>query len=1128
MKKIIIGIIFLIALGGILSYIFLNKAEAALIHNVEVVSSSMDSDGHEIRVYNLYFIASSNIEINHVEGYIDMAGYNLVSFDVKEDFVKEKLDLDTYEFSFTSNHVYSEEDGKVVYATITVKRNDETECHFLFHPNKASKEKTNDITITKTAVSNTNTSTKLTETSEGDIFYYQITLKNNSIIPTDNVVLEDNIPKEFEILNTDGGTKNNNTITWNIGSMAVNEERVFNVKVRTKENNTNANINVTNTATLTVGETKKDASTDIEILYSNIEIVKSVNKEEIRPGDTFTYTLTIANSGTGTSKNITVTDILDDNLTLINSNMTYSNNNNEYTFDIGSLDAGEEIYINLEVRLNRTSTKESISNIATATEEGKPPTEDEITIPVVDSNIIIEKTASKKEVRVGDTFTYEIKVSNNGNSASRPIVVSDNLDSRLEFVSASVGNISNNTYNYIIDSLGIDESITILLTVKVKNTAQLDDQIINIATAEEDGKDPVSSKEEIEVYDSEVTISKTASKSVVNINEEFTYTITVKNISAYDSRQITISDTIDSSLTIVDAPSATINGNTLTFNVGVLTSGETKTYKITVKAKKNVSDNTEVLNTAILKEIGKEDKKAEAEVTIVKPNLNITKTAVTSTNTKLVRPNDEFTYEIVVSNTGNGASGQITITDTISNNLTILDAEDGLINGNTITWNINSIGAHTSISKRVCVRVKEDTAVNTVIPNEVILTHGDEELKDDDDVTVTDSFIVLNKTASVDRAKKNDSFFYTITIQNIGTEIETNLKITDQIPKELSIVDISTPAKVTTNLNNNLATFNISSISVGETIEIRIYVKVIGNVKEHDIIKNTAILTYNDKTLESSDNVEIIDSNLKVEKTASKEYMSINEEINYTITITNNGSASAINVEVMDTFDEDLEIMNSNNGTLDHDNHTITWNINEIKAGETTKLTITAKLKNTNKSKVLNSVIVKEPEKEDKEDEVEVNIGKPTLNIYKEASVEEAMKGDEFLYYITIENNSNFNATNLTLTDLIDERLTILESDGGLISDNNITWTFNLSSNSQITFTIKVRVLENAQEGEISNIAILHQEEDISSNEVIVKIVDIINPQTGSILKYSFLVICIALTIIMIIYTKRKRKIFKI
>ena len=80
--------------------------------------------------------------------------------------------------------------------------------------------------------------------------------------------------------------------------MAVNEERVFNVKVRTKENNTNANINVTNTATLTVGETKKDASTDIEILYSNIEIVKSVNKEEIRPGDTFTYTLTVANSGT--------------------------------------------------------------------------------------------------------------------------------------------------------------------------------------------------------------------------------------------------------------------------------------------------------------------------------------------------------------------------------------------------------------------------------------------------------------------------------------------------------------------------------------------------------------------------------------------------------------------------------------------------------------------------------------------------------------------------------------------------------------------------------------------------------------------------------------------------------------
>ena len=74
-----------------------------------------------------------------------------------------------------------------------------------------------------------------------------------------------------------------------------------------------------------------------------------------------------------------------------------------------------------------------------------------------------------------------------------------------------------------------------------------------------------------------------------------------------------------------------------------------------------------------------------------------------------------------------------------------------------------------------------------------------------------------------------------------------------------------------------------------------------------------------------------------------------------------------------------------------------------------------------------------------------------------------------------------------------------------------------------------MKVAEDISEGEIPNIATAtYNNEDTPSNEVIVKIIEIENPQTGNIMKYSFIFICIAIASIIIIYTKKKGKIFKI
>lgn len=1135
-KKIIIGSILAVTLIGVLCYVFLNRASAALTHNFELVSSNPDTDGYDIVKYNIYFTATGSTEVNHVEGSFDIVGYDVISFDVNENFETEDLDTSNYSYSLTSNKVYDSSDGKVVYATITLKENGIYPCHVNFIPGPANLVKTNDVTITKDAVSSSSGGEIVTEVSDNEEFYYKITVKNDSVIATDDVVITDTIPGDFEILDADGGSISGQTITWNIGSMDVDEEQTFYVKVKVISNENRQDFRINNTATVTVGDKEKSDDAEVEILYSEIDIVKEASVTQVKPGQEFTYTITVTNHGTGPSEELHIIDFLDSDVTLnsANPNNYQSLGDNSYEFHLDSLDAGESATITLYVTLNANTTKTSILNEAIACEGGQDDWEkclkDEVTTPIVNSNIVIEKTASEEEVRVGDTFTYTIKITNTGDAASNEIIIRDIIDSRLDLISASEGNVVGNTWTMTIESLKVGGTITVTLTVKVNDTANPGDVVPNTVTATEEGKDPVEDEDDVTIVDSNVTIEKSVNKSVVNVGEEFIYTITIRNTSDVDSKQITVTDTIDSSLTIKSAPNGSINGNTITYNVGILKGGESRTYNITVVAKEKLNDNTVVHNVAVLKEVGKPDKEDDVDITVVKPILSVEKNAITTTGTKIVQPNEEYEYEIIVKNTGNGNSNQVVIKDTIDSHLTIVDADGGTVSGQTITWNVDSIKAGETITYRIKVRVNNDTTLNTIIPNEVIVTHDDEEYKDDDDVTVIDSDIYLNKVASVEVVDINEEFYYTITVSNKGTADESNLTVTDQIPSSLSVVNIEVPENVKHTSNNNLTVFTIDNLPAESSVEIKVHVRVRETAKQGEKIINTAVLTYDDGELESSDDVIVTGSLLSVEKTSSKQSVSKGEELTYTITIQNKGTASANNVEVIDTFDEYLEIIDSDSGIVDNDNHTVTWNIASIASNETIKYTITARVReDINKDVVNNHVIVKEPGKPDEEDEVDVDVVTPTFTITKEVSKTEVTKGEEFEYFITVKNTSNANITNLLVTDEFDPRLIIVENDGAEISGNTLTWTFDLAAESSITFTVRVKVAEDISEGEIPNIATAtYNNEDTPSNEVIVKIIEIENPQTGNIMKYSFIFICIAIASIIIIYTKKKGKIFKI
>jgi uncharacterized repeat protein (TIGR01451 family) len=102
--------------------------------------------------------------------------------------------------------------------------------------------------------------------------------------------------------------------------------------------------------------------------------------------------------------------------------------------------------------------------------------------PVVNKpGVSIEKTVNGKEnevVKVGEAFTYEVKVTNTGNVALKDAVITDKAPANITFKSADAGTVANNAWTHKV-SLAVKESKTFKITATLDK--YVEGQIVNKA-----------------------------------------------------------------------------------------------------------------------------------------------------------------------------------------------------------------------------------------------------------------------------------------------------------------------------------------------------------------------------------------------------------------------------------------------------------------------------------------------------------------------------------------------------------------------------------------------------------------------------------------------------------------------
>ncbi|CZR97236.1 Translocon-associated protein beta (TRAPB) [Clostridioides difficile] len=397
----------------------------------------------------------------------------------------------------------------------------------------------------------------------GEELVYTIGIFNEGPSNATNVVLTDNIPAA--ILNPEYSIDNGVTFQPWTGSLdigTVAPGQLIRIIIKGLVSST-ATGYITNTAEVSanVPEPVVDSSTVTTpiIASADIGVIKTNNMDAAVPGETFSYTIVITNSGPSAAQNV----ILTDNVPSSILNPEYSVNGG-VTFqpwtgslNIGTLNSGEIRSIIIEGIVSQTAVG-MIINTATVSSPTPDPNLDNNTSTAeieVSSSADISVIKENEPIAVpGETFIYVVEVSNAGPSAAQNVILTDNIPTSILNPEYSIDNgvtFHPWTGRLNIGTLNAGEIRNIIIMGTVSQTAV--GIIVNTATVSSTTYDPNlnnnTSTSEAEVsLSADVSVIKLVNKKEVCVGERLEFLIKVSNAGPADAQNVILIDHVSNKL----------------------------------------------------------------------------------------------------------------------------------------------------------------------------------------------------------------------------------------------------------------------------------------------------------------------------------------------------------------------------------------------------------------------------------------------------------------------------------------------------------------------------------------------------------------------------------------------------
>ncbi|MDR4430833.1 DUF11 domain-containing protein [Bacillus anthracis] len=574
---------------------------------------------------------------------------------------------------------------------------------------------------------------------------------------------------------------------------------------------------------------------------------------------------------------------------------------------------------------------------------------------------------------------------------------------------------------------------------------------------------------------------KSVNRTVAGVGDTLTYTITVPNTGTGSAENVVLRDSIPNGTTFV-AGSVTVGGVTQPnanpatgINLGTIPNNTqrivTFQVRITSFPNPNPIPNRAMVSYQFRPFVGSPLITSMSSSNTVQTTVNqATISMQKSVDLQTATLNDVLTYTVNVTNNGNVTANNVIFVDSIPAGTTFV-ANSVIVNGvarpganPASSINLGSINASQTTVVRFQVRVTSNPLVNP-IPNRASATFtftpvpGQQPVSGQatsNTVVTTINIADIRTRKIVDRAfaTVNDVLTYTVTIENTGNVLATNVVFQDPIPIGTTFITNSVTVDGVSQPGANPATgFTVANISPGGSRTVTFQVRVTstpsggtipnrGNVTANFVvIPNQPPITINRQT--NTVVTQVNTGGLNVIKEVNTTQAVVGDTLTYTIAVQNTGNVPLTNVFFQDAISSAVSFVANSvtiNGVPQSGlNPNTGFSLPNIPAAQTVVVTFDV-------------LIIQDPENEDilnqanvtasfqvnpSEPPVTINVPSNIVNttvqsgnfeVVKSVNTDVATVGDVLVYTIEIINAGSVPATNVFFQDSIPQGTLFIEN----------------------------------------------------------------------------------------------------
>ena len=612
----------------------------------------------------------------------------------------------------------------------------------------------------------------------------------------------------------------------------------------------------------------------------------------------------------------------------------------------------------------------------------------------------------------GDTLNFSFAVTNPGDTPIGDVALSDDTCAPVSAPVKTSGNQDNfldpgETWTYAC-STGLPA-----------HAAGENDPLVNVATAtgEAAGQRPVTDTDEhsTDILHPGIQVVKDGPATAQH-QEDMDFTYTVTNTGEVPLDNVVLGDDLCSPLS---APVKTGGDQD-----NQLEAGELWSYECSTPVPQHSQETDPFVNTATVtaeangQTVTDDDTHSTDIVHLNDADLRVNKTGPAT-----VAAGGQLTWTVTTFNDGPRDATGVVLADNLPAGTSFVAAGSSpscSANALLVTCNIGSIAAGSSVAVTIVVQTTLSQAGQQL--SNIATADGDQpdpeiDNNTDDHTTTVDpaADLAIDKTAPA-QTSTGGQVTYTLAIQNLGPSAATGVTVTDSVPAGLSFAQAN-PSQGTCNHLNGTVTCNLGTIAANAGAQITIVADV-GMGLAGNSVTNIAVVDGNEADPDLDNNaddavVQVVSganarADLEVHKRVIDGFPRVGNQLTYRVTVTNNGPDPATGVQLTDTLDQavDLIDVDTTQGTCTA-TLPLQCQLGRIQPGATVTLTVIVRLLATGEIENTASAAGTEvdPDLTNNQATATVNVGqtRTSVKLRKRASRKVVRPGQKFNYTIDLE-----------------------------------------------------------------------------------------------------------------------------